>query len=107
MKNGLRVSILIFFCQLFLTKSVQSQTIYIQGSQSGLLSADTIYVTGNVLVTEYESLEIEAGTKVLLTGFFRFDILGSFRAIGDSTDWINFEVSGTTGFSNPQSVRGA
>ena len=108
MKNGLRFSILIFFiCQLFLTKSSVSQTIYIQGSQSGLLSADTIYVTGNVLVAESESLEIEAGTKVLFTGFFRFDVRGSFRAIGDITDWINFEVSDTTGFSNPQSVRGA
>lgn len=108
MKKGFLISLLLLlFCQLSLLKSSVCQTIYIQGEQSGLLAADTIYITGNVIVPETESLEIEAGTQILFTGFFRIDVLGSLRAIGDSMNQISFEISDTTGFSNPQSVRGA
>jgi len=83
-----------------------SQTILIQGNQSGILDADTVMIAGNVTVPAGEQLKFKAGTMVLATGHFRLDVNGSISAIGEPGSPVVFSVADTAGFSNYATGRG-
>ena len=76
----------------------KAQTIEVNGLQSGVWSADTILVTGDVKV--HDSLVIQAGTTVLFDGFYRIEAKnGAFiKALGTEGDSIVFTVADTTKF---------
>jgi len=83
-----------------------SQTILIQGPQSGMMEADTVLVGGNVTVPAGEQLIFKAGTRVVATGHFGFDVHGSISAIASADSPIIFSVADTSGFSNYENGRG-
>ena len=78
--------------------AVQAQTIQVSGPQAGEWDADTVLVTGDVLVME--SLQVHPGTTVLFDGFYNITIGkgASFEAQGTKEDSVVFTVADTTGF---------
>ena len=92
----------LLLCGLF----AKGQTIEVSGLQSGVWEADTMLVTGNVVVQD--ALCIAAGTTVLFNGFFRIEVKqdASLTAIGTESDSILFTVADTSGFYLFNSGRG-
>ena len=92
----MRTRFLFFFllCGLF----AKAQTIEVTGFQSGIWEADTVLVTGNVVVQD--SLIIAPGTTVLFKDFYSImaEKGASLKAVGTETDSILFTVADTTGF---------
>ena len=76
----------------------KAQNIEVNGLQSGIWEADTVFVTGDVIVQE--SLDIKAGTTVIFNGFYGISIEdgASLNALGTKNDSILFTVADTTGF---------
>ena len=76
----------------------KAQSIEVNGLQSGVWEADTVFVTGNVIVQN--SLDIMAGTTVIFNGFYGISIEdgASLNALGTENDSILFTVTDTTGF---------
>jgi len=88
------------FSLLFLASLLSwSQTIQVSGLQSGSWEADTVLVTGDVVVDE--SLSILPGTTVLFDGYYSILVrkYSKLNAIGTPTDSILFTIADTTGFS--------
>ena len=85
----------------------RAQNIEVSGLQSGTWEADTVFVTGNVLVED--SLRITAGTTVLFTDFYSITVEknSTLTACGTAADSILFTVADTTGFLIYNSGRGA
>ncbi len=85
---------------------VGAQNIVVSGLQSGVWDADTVFVSGDVLVRD--SLHIAAGTTVLFTDFYSIDVEknATLTALGTATDSILFTVADTTGFHIFNSGRG-
>ena len=75
-----------------------AQSIEVNGLQSGVWEADTIFITGDVTVQD--SLCIQAGTTVFFKGYYGIKAEeGAFiKAIGTEADSITFTVGDTTGF---------
>ena len=92
----MRTRFLFFFllCGLL----AKAQTIEVTGFQSGIWKADTVLVTGNIVVQD--SLIIAPGTTVLFKDFYSImaEKGASLKAIGTETDSILFTVADTTGF---------
>ena len=84
-----------------------AQNIEVSGTQSGVWEADTVFVTGNVIVQE--ALNIMPGTTVLFNGFYSISVMdnATLEAIGTENDSILFTVADTTGFSVFNMGRGA
>lgn len=78
--------------------AAKAQTIQVSGEQSGVWDADTVLVTGDVMVMD--SLQIAPGTVVLFDGFYNIAVGkgASFEAIGTESDSISFTIADTTGF---------
>ncbi len=97
----------ILFLLLASCFAIQAQTIQVSGSQAGVWDADTVLVTGDVMVTE--SLQVLPGTMVVFDGFYSITIGkgASFEAQGTEEDSIVFTVADTTGFSQYYSTNGA
>ena len=89
-------------CSLF----AKAQTIEVQGIQSGVWNADTVFVTGNVTVED--SLLILQGTTVIFQDFYSITAKSgaSIQALGAENDSILFTVTDTTGFQVFNSGRG-
>ena len=87
--------LLFFLLSCFFAKA---QNIEVNGLQSGVWEADTVFVTGNVIVQN--SLDIMAGTTVIFNGFYSISIEdgASLNALGTENDSILFTVTDTTGF---------
>lgn len=98
-----------FFLFLLLLPSLWSyaQTIVAEGPQSGIWDADTVRVTGDVVVSD--SLRILPGTVVLFEGFYGITVSGqaSFFAQGAEGDSIVFTVADTTCIGLYNSPKGA
>lgn len=75
-----------------------AQSIEVNGLQSGVWEADTVFVMGDVIIQD--SLCIQAGTTVFFKGHFGIKAeKGAFiKAIGSEVDSITFTVGDTTGF---------
>ena len=76
----------------------KAQNIEVNGLQSGVWEADTVFVTGDVVVQN--SLDIMAGTTIIFNGFYGINIEdgASLNALGTENDSILFTVTDTTGF---------
>lgn len=76
----------------------KAQNIEVNGLQSGVWEADTVFVTGDVIVQN--SLDIMAGTTIIFNGFYGISIEdgASLNALGTENDSILFTVTDTTGF---------
>ena len=100
MKN--RLLLLLLLCNVL----SWAQTIEVSGLQSGTWDADTVKVTGDVVIQE--TLEILPGTVVLFEDFYRIGVEknASLVAVGNESDSILFTVSDTTGFHIFNSGRG-
>lgn len=72
--------------------------ITVQGQQTGVWDADTVWVTGDVEVAD--SLMIMPGTTVLFDGFYGITVSNGsvFTARGNADDSIVFTVTDTLGF---------
>lgn len=94
MKKQLITLVLLAFSVIF----AHAQSIEVNGLQSGVWEADTVFVTGDVTVQD--SLCIQAGTTVFFQGYYSIIAEeGAFiDAIGTKTDSILFTVADTTGF---------
>ena len=97
----------LFFLLLLSCCAVRAQTIEVSGPQTGIWDADTVLVTGDVIVLD--SVIVLPGTVVLMDGFHSIEVTqgASFRAQGLSTDSIVFTVVDTTGFSGYFDSNGA
>ena len=100
----MRIKMLLFLllCNLF----VAAQTIEVSGLQAGVWDADTVKVTGDVVVED--ALGILPGTVVLFEGFYHISVEkdATLTANGTENDSILFTVSDTTGFYLFNSGRG-
>ena len=89
-----------FFILLAILPMVsRGQTVInVQGRQTGVWDADTVWVTGDVEVAD--SLMIMPGTTVLFDGFYGITVSdGSvFKAQGNADDSIVFSITDTLGF---------
>ncbi|MDY0025145.1 MAG: choice-of-anchor Q domain-containing protein [Lentimicrobium sp.] len=99
---------LLFTCLLksWFAGFAMSQTIYIQGEQTGTLEADTIFLAGDVTIPQNGTLTFLPGSRIIATGFYGFDVAGTVLALGIEGNSIEFTVSDTAGFSNPENGRG-
>ena len=68
---------------------------------------DTLYITGNVVVSPGDSMIIPPGTMVLFTAHFHIEVQGKLIAQGSSDKPICFTTADTTGFTNQTNQRGA
>jgi len=97
MKNLIRRGGLILMW-LAAAVATQASIIYVQGTVSGVWSADTVMVTGEVRVPPRETLEIQPGVQVLFRGHYKFVINGILEAIGTPGDSISFGAIGAAGW---------
>ena len=89
-----RILLFLLLCGLY----ANAQNIEVSGIQSGAWEADTVFVTGDVVVEG--NLDINAGTTVLFDGFYSITVgrNAAINAIGTYNDSIVFTVADTTGF---------
>ena len=89
----------VLFVLLFASLVARAQSIQVSGDQAGVWEADTVLVTGDVMVAD--SLVVRPGTLVLFDGFYSISVLKNafFEAQGTASDSIVFTVADTTGFS--------
>lgn len=89
-----RILLFLLLCGLY----ANAQNIEVSGIQSGAWEADTVFVTGDVVVEG--NLDIHAGTTVLFDGFYSITVgrNAAINAIGTYNDSIVFTVADTTGF---------
>lgn len=83
------------------TARLQAESIEVSGTVSGLWTADTVKVTGNIELRGADSLTIRPGVCVCFQGAYYFKVLGSLKAIGSSDRPVLFTIDDTTGFGNP------
>lgn len=97
---------IILFLLLVSCFAVQAQIIQVSGTQTGVWDADTVLVTGDVMV--YDSLRVMPGTTVLFEGFYGITVGkgASFEALGAREDSIVFSVIDTVGFHIYNSGKG-
>jgi len=78
-----------------------SQTISVAGniSTNTTWNADTIKITGDVVILNGSNLTINPGTYVEFQGYYSILCLGKIQAVGNATDSIKFAIHDTTGFA--------
>jgi len=96
MKIMKSVFTIFLFILSFVTISL-SQT-NISGNVSGVWTVDEspYIVTDNLILQPVDTLTIQPGVEVRFDGNYRFDIFGTFFAIGTETDSIKFTKNGDT-----------
>ena len=95
------------FLLLFVVASLmaKAQNIEVNGLQSGTWDADTVFVMGDVMITE--TLDIAPGTTVIFNGFYGISARkATISALGTEDEPIVFTVPDTTGFYIYNSGRG-
>lgn len=97
-----KILLLLLLCTCF----AKAQNIEVSGLQSGVWEADTVFVTGDIMVAN--TLDIAAGTTVIFDGFYsiRVEENATLHALGTRTDSICFTVTDTTHFHVFNSGRG-
>ena len=74
---------------------LMAQSVIVSGLQNGVWNADTVIVTGDVLVTD--SLVIMAGTKVVFCGEYNIGLRGAtLKAYGNADDIVVFKPDAST-----------
>ena len=97
-----KILLLLLLCPCF----AKAQNIEVSGLQSGVWEADTVFVTGDVVVAN--ALNIAAGTTVVFNGFYSIQVEENamLQALGTRDDSICFTVTDTTYFHVFNSGRG-
>lgn len=96
------VIILLVTSCLLNTYTAKATNINVSGTIAGptTWSADTVNVSGNVLVANGVVLTVNPGVKVIFQGHYSLDIQGSIKALGTANQPILFTINDTTGFTN-------
>ena len=68
----------------------QENTIYVSGDVSGVWSADTVMVIGDLTIPDGEVLTIDPGTYIEFQGHYKFNVQGQILAVGSEQDSIYF-----------------
>ncbi len=68
----------------------QESTIYVSGDVSGIWSADTVKVIGDLTIPNGEALTIDPGTYIEFQGHYKFNVQGQILAVGNEQDSICF-----------------
>lgn len=68
----------------------------VRGRETGIWDCDTIFVIGDILVPEGETLTINSGTKVFFVRDCNIDVDGTLLALGTEQDSIKFFSKNTT-----------
>ncbi len=66
---------------------------HVSGDVSGIWNYSTIYVDGNISISDGNTLQIiptSGGTNVIFSGYYQFSISGQLLAEGSESDKINF-----------------
>ncbi|KPK84201.1 MAG: hypothetical protein AMS27_10595 [Bacteroides sp. SM23_62_1] len=103
MKKEFSCFLLLSLILCFLTDPIHAQSvIYVQGTITSdtTWNADTVKVTGDIIIYPYATLTIEHGTYVKFMGHYNIQISGILNAEGIAGDSIVFTINDTTGFSN-------
>ena len=89
-----RLSFIIF---LFSAMSL-ADTTNVNGNVSGswTTSNSPYIVTNNLVLQPTDTLTINAGVEIRFDGNYRFDIFGTFLAVGTEADSITFTRNGST-----------
>jgi len=86
---------------LLLFENIAAATsITVSGSVSGIWAVDTVFVEDDIDIEEGNSLFIEPGVTIRFQGPYSMYVRGYIRAIGEAGNYIRFDISDTTGFSN-------
>jgi len=104
----LKFGTFLFVIVLFIN-CLNAQTISVSGniSSNTLWNADTVKIIGNVTVENGVTLTVEAGTYVEALGYYKIEIAGKIKAVGNQNDTIVFTNRDTTNFwSDTTSVAG-
>lgn len=72
-----------------------------------VLVADTVEVTGDIIVPDGVTLTIAPGTQVLFNGHFKIDVNGRLLAQGTKSDTIYFTIKNNTGFYDFEGTDGS
>jgi parallel beta-helix repeat protein len=81
--------LLVVFC-LMLSQAASASLITVSGNASGIWSADTIQVVGEVVVPVGQTLTIQPGVEVQFTGLYALLVQGRLNAVGTIEDSIIF-----------------
>jgi len=74
----------------------------ISGSIKGTLLSDSVYnVTGDVIINKGDTLYVQPGAKIYVTGLYNFFVHGNFLSIGTAAKPIYFTVKNVTKLDNP------
>lgn len=85
-----------------------SQTIYFAGTinSNTTWAADSVIITGDVIINATKTLTINPGTVIEFQGHFPIRVHGVLKAIGTENDSIFFTINDTTGFHEIDSTYG-
>jgi hypothetical protein len=102
----LMIRLFIFLFIPLTCSSASASSITVSDQVSGNWSADTVFVTGNLIVPENEILTIQPGTRIEFESYYRLDVMGCMHALGESGDSILFTIRDTSNFYSQTSGRG-
>lgn len=96
----------ILICALSL--EVHSQVIEISGplNENTTWDIDTVKIIGDLLIEENINLKVSAGTYIELQGYYRIEVQGFIKALGNISDSIVFTINDTTDFHNDTLLTG-
>lgn len=102
------VAISLFLLLLLLggSQNAKAGFIRVQGNVSGHWTADTIFVSGDILVPEGSTLQIDPGAVIVFEGMYGLTIEGNVEARGTADQFIHFTGADTAGFSGAHKLTG-
>jgi len=92
------LAVFFFFFYSAIISNGQSSLIEVSGEVTGHWEADTVDVTGDLVIPFGETLVIDPGVLVRFQGHYRVEVRGSILAIGEEEARITFTSGDTTGF---------
>ncbi|MCF8368023.1 MAG: right-handed parallel beta-helix repeat-containing protein [Bacteroidales bacterium] len=96
----------LFFFVIAFSFFLQSSNITITGPVSGTIDTDTVFVVGDVLIENGQTLTVVPGVEFIFMGHYMVNVAGSFQALGTIAEYILYTVNDTTGFYDYESVSG-
>ncbi|MFH2095157.1 MAG: hypothetical protein ABIJ16_05605 [Bacteroidota bacterium] len=98
----MRAFIVVMAFSFFLLPALIGQTIDVSGhiASNTTWSADTVHLTGDVIIDSSFVLTVSPGVYVEAQGYYAIYVKGTILAEGTQNDSIIFSVADTTGFSN-------
>jgi hypothetical protein len=104
----MKFRILLFAALTIFSLRISATTIFVAGgiTQDTTFNADTIKVTGDILIPNSIHVTFLPGTTVMFMGFHQVNSSGTIYAIGTPTDSIKFTYYDTTGLSNNNTTMG-